>query len=594
MAENEYGDNPVFGPSGEPIPLGPSQPSSGATSAVGDGLPPAPYGYVNVIKGYDFLGRPQYAVEPDPRVISATDQARINASIAGAGLGASIAAREQGRQFDITNPQTQAQLAILNKQKQDEINQKNVEIAETIKQNQFLRTLQSFQANQGLTKEANDTTQRLFENQMTLQTMQNQRDNLQAQMQMQVAVENARNQLATQQANLQYQAQREARLQSLASDIGKLAADPGSRAQLAATLTANRAWGQAPTALRESQITDESLQPLQSDLTLQQQIQNQPAAPYQFTPIQAPQLPALNLGNIPLPQFRTTTPFTGVAPTATTASTPFTATDLGGGMVQSNANVGGASYQGAPIAGAWGTSGPAAPAAESAPAMAEGGVTRAPMFMVGDSKDGSPTGTEEVILNPGRYPISVVPNEMISRFQGSIPRYAEGTSFSFGGQNYQVDTLDPNSSSYQGTPSNPMVAVAGGPNGSPKYVARSRTTGVADPQTGWYTLGSPAPAPAGDRTVASQAATQMTQPEAPSARNFLAEALQKALAGTPWTASNLPTSVYASTPGTDPAVSQMLASLNAMARGVPAETFLRQASLLAPSGMSQGVGRRTG
>jgi hypothetical protein len=77
------------------------------------------------------------------------------------------------------------------------------------------------------------------------------------------------------------------------------------------------------------------------------------------------------------------------------------------------------------------------------------------------------------------------------------------------------------------------------------------------------------------------------------ARNFLTKSLENALSNTPWTTANLPSAVYASTPGTDPVVAQILGSLNAQARGIPAQTFLRQASLLAPEGASQQVMRRS-
>ena len=160
-----------------------------------------------------------------------------------------------------------------------------------------------------------------------------------------------------------------------------------------------------------------------------------------------------------------------------------------------------------------------APAAEG---MAKGGMTTAGLFKVGDSKSGAPTGYEEMIINPTGAPIGVVPNEMISRYNNSVPRYANGTA------------------------DDPMGSVFGG-----------------------------------------------EMQDTSEARNFLSQAVQRALAGTPWTATNLPTSVYASTPGMDPAVQQLLASINAQARGVPAETFLRQASLYAPSGMGQQVTRRT-
>ncbi len=57
------------------------------------------------------------------------------------------------------------------------------------------------------------------------------------------------------------------------------------------------------------------------------------------------------------------------------------------------------------------------------PKMAEGGYTTAPEFMVGDRKDGRPTGTEEIVRNPTGAPLQVMPN----RGQLGIPRYATGT-----------------------------------------------------------------------------------------------------------------------------------------------------------------------
>lgn len=394
------------------------------------------------------------------------------------------------------------------------------QIADAEAANAFLRTKSQFEMSQGLTREANETQQRLFENQVALRNMQNQRDTLQAQMQMQAATENARNALATQQANLQYQAQREARLQSLAGDIGKLAADPGSRAQLAATMLANRGFGQAAGALRQSQVTDESLQPLAQDLSLKKNIEGQPLNPYQYTPIVAPTLAPIDMSQFQLPKFVTTAP-APTAPSPTIGGTvPFTQTTptdvaaLSGqsGDAAQQAAISALQAQGYTMS---------APSGEGG-GMAKGGMTRAKNFLVGDSKDGTPTGYEEMIINPLNAPIGVVPNEMINRYRPPMPRFANGTA------------------------DNPSGSVFGN-----------------------------------------------EMQDTSSARSFLSEAIQRALAGTPWTTSSLPTSVYASTPGMDPSVVQLMASLNAQARGVPSETFLRQASLLAPAGLGQQVTRRT-
>ena len=96
-----------------------------------------------------------------------------------------------------------------------------------------------------------------------------------------------------------------------------------------------------------------------------------------------------------------------------------------------------------------------------------------------------------------------------------------------------------------------------------------------------------------DGTTDGSVFGELPMQDTTEARNFLAKSIQNALSGTPWTTANLPSAVYASTPGTDPVVAQLLGSLNAQARGIPAETFLRQASLLAPTGANQSVTRRT-
>lgn len=489
---------------------------------IGEDLPPIqppPAGFVWA-PTLDRFGRKTWTYEQDPSYITPAEQARIAASLASAGVGAGISAAESARQFNIRQPQLEAE-------SRASIAKIESDIANTKRAQDFIEKKWNFESSLGLTKEANDTQQRLFENQISLQNMINQRNTLQAQMQMQAATENARNQLATQQANLQYQAQREARLQALAGDIGKLAADPGSRAQLAATLLANRAFGQAPGALRQSQVTEESLQPLAQDLSLKKSIEAQPLNPYQYTPIQAPTLAPIDMTQFQLPKFITTTPpAPTTAPTAPGAPGP----NLQQLAAAANGDVtgaGGASGYAAALKSLGYTqqapeSAPATSEGSSPSAMAKGGVTRAKNFLVGDSKDGTPTGYEEMIVNPMGAPIEVVPNEMIARYRAPMPRFANGT---------------------------------------------------ADDPTG------------------SVFGTEMQDTSA--ARNFLSQAIQRALAGTPWTTSSLPTSVYASTPGMDPSVVQLMASLNAQARGVPSETFLRQASILAPSGMGQQVTRRT-
>lgn len=82
-------------------------------------------------------------------------------------------------------------------------------------------------------------------------------------------------------------------------------------------------------------------------------------------------------------------------------------------------------------------------------------------------------------------------------------------------------------------------------------------------------------------------------PDRSLSRNFLADAVAKARSGTPFKTGQLPTSVFASSPGFDPLVTQLLASIRAQATGLPQSSFIRQAQLLAPRGTGEGVVRRS-
>jgi hypothetical protein len=67
-------------------------------------------------------------------------------------------------------------------------------------------------------------------------------------------------------------------------------------------------------------------------------------------------------------------------------------------------------------------------------AMAYGGATRDERFIVGDRRDGRPAGTEEMIINPTRAPIRVVPNSRLAAYYGgTMPnRFAYGTDSRLG------------------------------------------------------------------------------------------------------------------------------------------------------------------
>ena len=63
----------------------------------------------------------------------------------------------------------------------------------------------------------------------------------------------------------------------------------------------------------------------------------------------------------------------------------------------------------------------------SFPDYAYGGATRDERFIVGDRRDGRPAGTEEMIINPTRAPIQVVPNSRLAAYYGgTMPNHFAG------------------------------------------------------------------------------------------------------------------------------------------------------------------------
>lgn len=74
---------------------------------------------------------------------------------------------------------------------------------------------------------------------------------------------------------------------------------------------------------------------------------------------------------------------------------------------------------------------------------------------------------------------------------------------------------------------------------------------------------------------------------------FLDEASRRAAMGTPFDINRLQTPVFASSPGTSPFVTNLLASLNAIKRGIPQGYFTEQANMLRPTSYAEGVIGRT-
>lgn len=77
-------------------------------------------------------------------------------------------------------------------------------------------------------------------------------------------------------------------------------------------------------------------------------------------------------------------------------------------------------------------------------------------------------------------------------------------------------------------------------------------------------------------------------------RGFLDESVARSLKGTPWqSADDIADPVVAAGPSVDPLVAQIMASINAMAKGVPVSYYQRQAALMRPQGVAEGPVRRS-
>ena len=231
-------------------------------------------------------------------------------------------------------------------------------------------------------------------------------------------------------SNQQAAEARETRLQSLAGTIAETARDPGDRAKLASFMLANSGWGK-DIPVGADMRTTESLAPLESLLRTRQDVQNRPSQPYSFTPYTPVTAGVLDTSGIRRPVIAAPTQ---TVPYPITQAPKFDPSIAPTVPVAPAAGVTPAVV--APLA-APKFDYPTRPAAEHIPEvvgprgqfmdmapfneMAHGGMTEEPMFIVGDSRSGRPTGYEEVIMNPTRAPLSVIPNR-------SLPRYGDGTT----------------------------------------------------------------------------------------------------------------------------------------------------------------------
>jgi len=250
---------------------------------------------------------------------------------------------------------------------------------------------------------------------------------------------NTTQQFNVQRANEEAARARQQQLQSLGTDIGKLAADPGDRAKYASTVLANSGWGRENTAMAGQDLrTTDSMAPLEALLRQRESVQGQTANPYTYTPLTASKvgketLAPIDLSGVKLPSEYNPTAFVAPVSTLKPFELPRTSSPSGTGTYNPSAPTVGSTYNAATntsgptttlssgqvVAGGWG--------------MAYGGGTREEEFIVGDSRSGRPTGYEEIIVNPTHAPIHVIPNHNMSNyFEGTMnqyrqmPRYAEG------------------------------------------------------------------------------------------------------------------------------------------------------------------------
>ena len=344
---------------------------------------------------------------------------------------------------------------------------------------------------------------------LSVATMQQQREIVNAQMQQATSEFNASMGFQVEQANVADRARRQEQTQQYSRDIAGYSADPGDRAALASYVMANTGFGQAADTEGVDLITDESLTPLELALRNRNDIMAQPDNPYSFTPTTAPQLGAMQLP---------------ARPTVPTTITPTTIPPVESKGIQSPA-VEAAAQQGVATAadksgalwemvdGQW---------TQYTPRMEEGGVVKG-AFIAGDSSDGKEN--QEVIIPdfPAPGMTTVVPKGKLTpkmkAHMGKMAKMQDGGVFASG------------------------------------------------PLTG---LGS-------DRTLA---------------RGYQSEVARRSAQGTPFE-NYVPDVTFEATPGFDPMVASLVQGIRSASQGLPMAWQQRQAALLTPPGLREGVVGRT-
>lgn len=397
----------------------------------------------------------------------------------------------------------------------------------------FLREKQAFEMEAGRRREALDTQQQIFTQQ--LQT---------AQLENNIAQFNARMNVDVQQANFDNSEKYATRQQNLATQIGTLAQDAGDRGKYASTVLANSGWG-ADNSQTDYRTT-ESTMPLEQLLRIRANSMGGP------TPITPAYVGGASGGvNLPAP---------------------------GGGLSLPNA------IPALPS--------PAAPAAPASNPYAPLNAMAAQQNAAGKNTQGVNVGADATV--PGVPPTAPAPPaapgysdaEMMARILASraAGSGAGGGGFSHGGMAHgmyvsgDAPGKDPSAGGARPELNIPLgdgrTAVlneaqmdAMGIN--LKKVMKMAGGGIFDAMAGDN----------GDRSLTT---------------DFLNAAATEGRRNTPWAGGgNLPSPVYGAAPGFDPIVLDLIASMNALERGYPAAAYKRQAALLQPAGVSEHAVRRS-
>jgi hypothetical protein len=365
------------------------------------------------------------------------------------------------------------------------------------------------------------------------------------QLQQQAAQFNAQQQFAVEQENQRRTEAQAERKRALAESIGVTAQDAGSRGKLAAQMLANPGLGELDASLAggEDFFTEESLVPL-TDLLGQREDAAKPPNFLQFNPISAPAAPNIQMPNFtmptpmalpPRPVPVTQTPAAGVAPVASGANPAANTGGAASGELSADDLMALIRAQSAP-----GTTG-------AIQAKADGGLAEG-MYM------GDEEGPElHIPLGPGEA--LVIPHGQVKNFLRNV---SDVQGMKKGGM-FKDGKQAPVAADMVGMGINAMAD--GG------FFSEGNIFGTAQPT--------------------DQAGTM----------TFLAEALKRALSGTPWQQQGrAPTPVEVSAPGTDPIVQELGGSLSALGTGTPQDLFLRRARALKPQGITESAGglRRSG